>query len=278
MVVFYALLSAAAFGTADFLGGFSSRKNHVIATVFWSQGAGLLTVLIAAPIIGAQNVSLADLLFGMAGGISGAFGVLYLFKGLSTGMASIVSPVAALTGAAFPVLFGFLTGERPPLLTWAGVVLLLPAITLMTWEKEEKSDHVLQSLRYGLLSGTLFGAFFIFLSQTSGSSGMWPLAAARASTVPLFLILTHFKGIRIKLIPGTKRITLVSGFLDMAANVFYLLAARTGYLIIAVILSALYPAQTVVLHKFILHEKLTIFRISGLILSIVGAVLIGIGS
>ncbi len=278
MVVFYALLSAAAFGTADFLGGFSSRKNPVITTVFWSQGAGLLTVLIAAPIIGAEHVEYADILWGMAGGISGAFGVLYLFKGLSTGMASIVSPVAALTGAAFPVLFGFLTGERPPILTWAGVALLLPAITLMTWEKEEKSDHVLQSLRYGLLSGALFGAFFIFLSRTSDTSGMWPLAAARASTVPLFLILSYFKSIRIKLMPGTKRITLVSGFLDMGANVFYLLAARTGYLIIAVILSALYPAQTVVLHKVILREKLTIFRISGLILSIVGAVLIGIGS
>ena len=278
MVVFFALMSAVAFGTADFLGGFSSRKNPTITTVVWAQGAGLLTVLIAAPIIGAEHVELVDILWGMAGGVSGAFGVLYLFKGLSTGMASIVSPVAALTGAAFPVFFGFLTGERPPLLTWAGVALLLPAIMLMSWERGEKSRHVLRSLRYGLLSGTLFGAFFIFLSRTSDTSGMWPLAAARASTVPLFLILSKFRKIRIRLTPGTKRITLVSGFLDMSANVFYLLAARTGYLIIAVILSALYPAQTVVLHKVLLHEKLTILRITGLILSIIGAVLIGIGS
>ena len=278
MVVFYALIAAAAFGTADFLGGFSTRKNHAITTVFWAQGAGLLTVLIAAPIIGAENVDFMDILWGMAGGVSGAFGVLYLFEGLSTGMASIVSPVAALTGAAFPVLFGFLTGERPPLLTWAGVALLLPAIMLMSWEREEKKDHVLLSLQQGLLSGILFGAFFIFLSRTSDTSGMWSLAAARASTVPLFLVLSRFKNIRIALIPGTKRITWVSGFLDMAANVFYLLAARTGYLIIAVILAALYPAQTVVLQKVLLHEKLTTFRMTGLILSIIGAVLIGIGS
>ncbi|RKX87423.1 MAG: hypothetical protein DRP59_13125, partial [Spirochaetes bacterium] len=176
-----------------------------------------------------------------------------------------VSPVAALTGAAFPVLFGFLTGERPPLLTWAGVALLLPAIMLMSWEREEKKDHVLLSLQRGLLSGILFGAFFIFLSRTSDTSGMWPLAAARASTIPLFLVLSRLRNIRITLIPGTKRITWVSGFLDMAANVFYLLAA-------------LYPAQTVVLQKVLLHEKLTTFRMTGLILSIIGAVLIGIGS
>ncbi len=63
----------------------------------------------------------------------------------------------------------------------------------------------------------------------------------------------------------------------MAANVFYLLAARTGYLIIAVLLSALYPAPTVVLQRLFLHEKLTAPRIFGLVLSITGAALIGAG-
>ena len=62
----------------------------------------------------------------------------------------------------------------------------------------------------------------------------------------------------------------------MAANIFYLLAVRTGYMIIAVVLSALYPAPTVVLQKMFLHEKLTVLRIIGLILSITGAALIGI--
>ena len=277
MVVFYALMSAFAYGTADFLGGFSSRKNPVSTTVAWSQAAGLLTVLIAAPLMGAGSVSAADLLWGAAAGISGACGVLLLFHGLSTGIVSIVSPIAALSGAAFPVFFGLLAGERPPMLTWIGVAVALPAIVLLSWEKDGKHEHVFKSVRMGLSSGLCFAGFFILIARTSESSGMWPLAAARATTVPLFLVISVIMKRRIKLEPGTKRATFVSGALDMAANVLYLLAARTGYLIIAVVLTALYPAPTVLLQKAFLHEKMTRYRLAGLILSIAGAALIGIG-
>ena len=175
MVVIYALLSAFAYGTGDFLGGFSSRRNAATAAVAWSQGIGLLIVLIAAPLMGGRGVSCSDILWGIAGGISGAMGVLVLFYGLSAGLASIVSPVAALSGAVLPILYGLLIGERPPLLTWMGVGLTLPAILLLTWEKGEKNDHVLGSLRWGLLSGVLFGGFFILISRTSEGSGTWPL-------------------------------------------------------------------------------------------------------
>ena len=277
MVIIYALLSALSFGTADFLGGFSSRRNATTATVAWSQGAGLLTVLIAAPLMGGSSVVFADLGWGILGGMAGAVGVVILFHGLSTGLASIVSPVAALSGAVLPVLFGLLIGERPPLLTWMGVVLSLPAILLLSWEKGDTRNHVFGSVRLGLLAGFCFGGFFILISRSSGDSGMWPLVTSRVTTVPLFVILTRLRKSWVMLQPGTRRLTLLSGALDMAANVFYLLAARTGYLIIAVILSALYPAPTVVLQRLFLHEKLTAPRIFGLVLSITGAALIGAG-
>ena len=155
MVIIYALLSALSFGTADFLGGFSSRRNATTATVAWSQGAGLLTVLIAAPLMGGSSVVFADLGWGILGGMAGAVGVVILFHGLSTGLASIVSPVAALSGAVLPVLFGLLIGERPPLLTWMGVVLSLPAILLLSWEKGDTRNHVFGSVRLGLLAVSL---------------------------------------------------------------------------------------------------------------------------
>lgn len=277
MVVIYALLSAAAYGAADFLGGFSTRKNAASVTVAWSQFAGLLTVLIAAPLIGAESLSASDILWGIAAGISGAVGVLILFHGLSTGVVSIVSPAAALAGAVFPVLFGLLIGERPPLLTWSGVALSLPAIILLSIEKGGRKDHIFRSLRIGIIAGAMFGGFFILISRTSEASGLWPLAAARTATVPLFLLISLFRKSEIRLKAGTRRATLLSGSLDMAANVLYLLAARTGFLIVAVVLTALYPAPTVMLQKIFLHEKLTGLRIAGLVLSITGAALIGAG-
>ncbi len=278
MVVFYALMSAFAYGTADFLGGFSTRKNSAALTVAWSQMIGLITVLIAALFIGKAEVSAADLLWGMVGGLSGGLGILFLYRGLASGIAAIVSPTAALCGAVIPVIFGLLTGERPPFLTLLGVAISLPAILFLSWEKNGKPEHISKSIRHGLISGTFFAGFFIILvSKTSEQSGIWPLAAARAVTVPVFLIFAIIREKKVILAKGTRKLTFISGFLDMAANVLYLLAGRTGYLIIAVILSSLYPAPTVVLQRIILKEKLPPLRILGLILSIAGAALIGIG-
>jgi uncharacterized membrane protein len=277
MVIVYALLSALSFGAADFLGGLSSRRNAASATVAWSQAAGLLVVLIAAPLMGWSRVTVPDLLWGALAGISGAAGVMVLFTGLSTGLASIVSPLAAIAGAAAPVLFGLVIGERPPLLTWTGIALALPAIALLSAEPGEHPHHVHRSVQLGVISGILFGGFFILISRSGGESGMWPLVAARVTTVPLFAAFTLLRGRQLKLQPGTRRVTMVSGILDMAANVFYLLAFRTGYLILAVILSALYPAPTVLLQRAVLKERLTPARIGGLALSVAGAALIGIG-
>ena len=277
MVIVFALLSALSYGTADFLGGLSSRKNSVLTVVAWSQAMGLVTVMAAAPLMGAVSVPLSDILWGMAAGLAGASGVGLLFKGLSSGLASVVSPLAALTGAVLPVLYGFLTGERPSALTWAGIALALPAILLLSLERGEKNPHLFKSLRLGLTAGIAFSGFFILIAQTGDGSGMWPLLAARGATVPLFFFLAISGGRRILPASRTAGTILVSGFLDMAANIFYLLAARSGFLILAVVLTALYPAPTVFLQKLILKEELTAARLAGLILAIAGAALIGAG-
>ncbi|MDC7124693.1 MAG: EamA family transporter [Spirochaetales bacterium] len=277
MVIIYALLSAAAYGTADFMGGFSSRKNAVTTTAIWTQLTGLIMAAIAALILGSTNVGLVDILWGIASGFSGVTGLLILYKGLSCGKVSIVSPSAALAGAIIPVIFGLLIGERPPILTWIGIAFSIPAIIFLSWEKGEKEDHTIKSLQYGLLAGTFFGGFFILLSQTSETSGMWPLAAAKFGSLLLSFSILLFRKNKICLEKGTRKLTILSGIIDMAANIFYLLASRTGYLIIAVVLSALYPAPTVILQRLFIHEKLTFIRIVGIILSITGAALIGIG-
>lgn len=277
MVLFYALMSALTYGAADFLGGLSTRKNSVLTVVAWSQGIGLLTALIAAPLLGADPVPFTDILWGVAAGISGAAGVGFLYRGLATGLASVVSPVAALTGAALPVFFGLIIGEKPSLLTWGGVILAVPAILFLTLEKEEGDKPILPSLKMGLLAGAAFSGFFILISRSGEGSGMWPLLAARSVTVPLFLLLVLIRKEKLRPEKGTEPQIVFSGILDMLANIFYLLAARTGYLILAVILTALYPAPTVFFQNLFLKERLTKARIAGLFLAIAGAALIGIG-
>ncbi len=278
MTLIYAALSALTYGAADFLCGLSARRNSALTVVAWSQSLGFLLALIAAPLLGAAAAAPADLVWGAAAGICGAAGVGLLYRGLATGLASIVSPVAALTGTALPVLFGVLVrGERPPVLTWTGVFLALPAILLLSSEKEEHRHHVLPSLRIGFLAGVSFSGFFILIAQTGEGSGMWPLVAARCVTVPLFFLLTFFRANSLRLKKGSRLQAMAGGVLDMGANVFYLLSTRSGILVTAVILTSLYPAPTVILQRVFVKERLNIPRIAGLILAIVGAALIGIG-
>jgi len=277
MGIIYALLSALSYGTADFLGGFSSRKNSALLVVALSQAMGLITAFAALFFFRPESLHISDILWGMAAGMAGASGVGLLYRGLATGFASVVSPTAAVVGAVFPVLFGLITGERPPLLTWVGVAVAIPAILLLASEKSEKRDHIVKSLELGFLSGLAFSGFFIFISRTGEGSAMVPLLAARSVTVPIFLIFAVIK--KQKLVPykGTLLTILAGGFLDMLANVFYLLSVRTGFMIIAVILTSLYPAPTVFLQRIFIKEHLSPLRLAGLFLAIAGAALIGIG-
>jgi len=49
-------------------------------------------------------------------------------------------------------------------------------------------------------------------------------------------------------------------------------------MVTAVIITALYPAPTVLLQRFFRGEQLNILRICGLTLAVLGAALIGIGN
>lgn len=277
MVTLFAALSALTYGCADFTGGLASRKSPVSAVVAWSQAVGILIALIAIPLLGGSPPTLDTWLWGAAAGLAGAAGLGFLYQGLSTGLAAVVSPTAALTSAALPVFFGFLLGERPGSTTWIGVALALPAVLLLSVERGDGKSEVLKSLRTGLIAGLGFGGFFILLSRTGEDSGIWPLVAARSASVPLLLIFTKIRRKSLVLEKGSRRATIGAGALDMVANVFFLLASRSGMLITASVVTALYPAPTVILQRIVFKEKLGVLRIVGLALALAGIALIGLG-
>ena len=160
---------------------------------------------------GSEFLRISDVLWGLLSGLSGVMGLLLIFKGLSCGIASIVSPSSAITGAVFPVLFGLLIGERPSTLTWFGIICSLPAIVLLSWEKKDGENNEnlsARSIKYGLGSGLFFGGFFILLSQTSESSGLWALVFAKLGNVIVVLLILFLRRNKFRLEKGTKKITI----------------------------------------------------------------------
>ena len=277
MVNLFAALTALSYGAADFTGGLAARKTSVLSVTVWSQAVGILTALAVLPLVGGARISLESWLWGMAAGLSGAAGLSFIYRGLAEGPAAVVSPSAALTGAALPVLFGFIIGERPGLLTWVGVLLAVPAILLLSIERGDSRGRVSAALRMGVIAGLGFGGFFVLISRSGDDSGLWPLVAARSAGVPMLLGISLARRQSLVLNKGSRAAAMGTGVMDMAANVFFLLAVRGGMLITASVIAALYPAPTVLLQRIVFGEKLNAARITGLVLALTGIALIGVG-
>jgi drug/metabolite transporter (DMT)-like permease len=277
MQVILSTLSAILYGTADFSGGFASRENATLSVVAVSQTIGLLVALIALPFIGGAVPSPTALFWGALGGASGAVGLFMLYRGIARSVVAIVSPASALVGALVPMLFGIVMGERPSTLAVVGAALCLPAILLLAIEKGGMGTHVRAALLYGVVAGLGFGGFFVALSRTPPGSGLWPLIAARAASISLFIVVLTIRRDRISIAKPGRILVAVSGACDMGANILFLFASRIGLLFIASSITSLYPGPTVILARVFMHQRLGAFRLAGLILALAGMVLISVG-
>ena len=196
MIELLALASAVLYGSADFFGGLTARRANTIATVVWSQFAGLVLLLLVLPFLPATTVSSRDWTWGFVAGFSGGIGVAFLYRALAVGTMAVVAPTTAVIAAMIPVVFAFAIGERLRPLTFAGVALALVAIFLVSRPASPENAEVEKTRKnfppgfgLALLSGVSVGIFFLSLARTNTAAGMWPLIAARISSIGLFAII-----------------------------------------------------------------------------------------
>ncbi|MFL6519427.1 MAG: EamA family transporter [Chthoniobacterales bacterium] len=281
MIELLALASAVLYGSADFFGGLTARRANTIATVVWSQFAGLVLLLLAIPFLPATTVSSRDWIWGFVAGLTGGIGVAFLYRALAVGTMAVVAPTTAVIAAMIPVAFGFAIGERLRPLTLAGVALALIAIFLVSRpprlensEGERISGRFPPGFGLALLSGISVGIFFLSLARTSMAAGMWPLVAARISSIGLFAIIAVVAKRTLRMDRTASATASLGGALDMAANAVYMTAARIGPLSIVVTLASLYPASTVILARILLKEHLSRTQIAGIACALLAVVLI----
>src|SRR3954470_18180313 len=167
MIEILALGAAVFYGSADFFGGLTARRANTIATVFWSQLAGFVLLLLILPFLPPTIVSSRDWVWGFVAGFTGGIGVAFLYRALAVGAMAVVAPTTAVIAAMIPVVFAFVLGERLRPLTFAGVALALVAIFLVSRPPAtSKSDEEKQRGAFppgfglALLSGISVGIFF----------------------------------------------------------------------------------------------------------------------
>jgi uncharacterized membrane protein len=297
-----ALLSAAFYGAADFLGGLAARGAATVAVVLVTQASGLLVLALLLPVLPDAVPAPRDLWWGLAAGVSGSVGVALLYRALAIGTMAIVAPTTAVCAVVIPVAAGLLLGERPAVRALVGIALALVAIVLVSqqselatsntpaqeagvigdWAWEVGSSHppvaspvrgVPRGLGLALASGVAIGFFFLSLAQTTMEAGLWPLAVARGASLVLFGLVA-VRRVRLRMPRPVFGIAVAGGILDMVANALYLIAVREGPLTAVVTLSSLYPASTVLLARFVLHERLRAVQAVGIAAALVAVVLV----
>jgi drug/metabolite transporter (DMT)-like permease len=255
--VAFGLASAASWGAGDFSGGLASRRAPALTVVAVSQVVGIallvaLAVLTAEAFPGPRELGWAAL-----AGASGAFGLLTLYSALASGRMGIAASVSGVAGAVVPVLVGSVLQGSPGPLRLTGFALALGGVWLLTAVDDGTGRVGRRELTLPLLSGVSLGLFLVLIHQAAGSTVLWPLAAARASSISVLTAVGGATG-RLKR-PGGSALGLaaLAGLLDTGGNALFLLAAQTGRLDVAGVLSSLYPASTVLLACLLLGERLT---------------------
>jgi drug/metabolite transporter (DMT)-like permease len=312
LAVLLALAAAASYSGSDFTAGLAARGTSVIRVTVLTQVTNAVLIVPVIPFVSGQAPSARSLAWGAAAGVSGVVGTVALYLGFRHAAFSVASTVSAVASAAFSVLVGLLLGERPGVLSLAGIALALPAIagvsassgqaTISQPSQNEGSvpdarplgapgpadtppgrpagprrsptGHHAAGVIWGLIAGATIGLFFICLNRAGSATDLWPLAAAELSAV-LAITCTAAVTRQLRLPdPGTRWLSVVTGITAAAGTFSYFLATHHGLLAVTAVITSLYPAGTIVLARGLLGERLTAVRMIGLCLAGVSVVLI----
>jgi drug/metabolite transporter (DMT)-like permease len=279
MVTIFALAAAVLYGSADFLGGVATRQSRVLSVLPLSAAAGAVVVVTAALLSGQSLAAAGGLGWGAAGGAVGGAGLIVFYAGLAAGPTVV------------PVAFALAGGERANAGVYAGALLCLAAIVLVSSPGPQSSADprggLLRRLAggtfqgravvYGLAAGTAFGLFFLFLRVAGQSGPLWPVVSARLAGLAVIILIAAVTRTRPVLAGMSRRLLLAtagSGAIDAGANICYVIATRDGLFGLAVVLTSLYPGVTVLLARFALGERLHPVQRAGLLLAGIGVVLV----
>jgi uncharacterized membrane protein len=266
------LASAGSWGGGDFCGGLATRDTGVFPAVIGSQLFGVLMLAGAALAFGDQVPTIDNVMWSGAAGLCGAAGLLALYRALAVGRMGLAAAVSGVLSAAVPVVAGGVLEGMPGRLRLAGFALALVGVWLVAYS--EYAVFRFRELGLPVAAGVGFGGFIVLIGRASGSGVFWPLVAARVASLGLLILVAIVA--RQRVIPARRRMTLVllSGLGDAGGNVFLVLAAHSGRLDVAGVLASLYPASTVLLAWFVLHERITGRQFLGVLAALSAIVMI----
>lgn len=273
----YGLVTAASWGSSDFLGGTVSRRTTPLATVVPSQAVGLAIIVAILVVVREPLPSPVALAWALIAGCGGILALTTLYMALTTGAMGLVASTAALVGAGVPVIVGAILGDQLTPLDVAGIVLALVAIVLVT-RPAEASVLSRRGLLLAIASGIGASCFYLAMgaSEHAGGGTWWPLAMSHISGLAVAIPFLARNG-GLSWIPRNLVPTMLAlGLTDVGGAAFFLLAVNQGSVGIAAVLGSQHPAATTILARLITKEHLGRSQIAGIVLALVAIALIAL--
>ncbi|MFE7130447.1 EamA family transporter [Streptomyces sp. NPDC057638] len=288
MTVLLALATSLLWGVADFRGGLLTRRMPALTVVVVSQALAVAALGVIVVATGAWREAGPLLWYAAAAGAVGPAALLCFYRALALGPMGVVSPLGSL-GVAVPVAIGFLLGERPGLLQYAGIAVAVVGVVLAGGPELRGAAVQRRALTLTLVAAVGFGAVMALIAEASTTlNGLFlALFVQRVMNVAVggaALYGAVRRGARALPEEGGARTVRSAlpwlafvGLADVAANGTYALAAQNGPVTVAAVLANLYPVVTVLAALLLLGERLRAIQAAGAGLALAGTVLLATG-
>ncbi|MFL5777593.1 MAG: EamA family transporter [Chloroflexota bacterium] len=255
----------------------TSRRAPVLGVIFITQLVGLVVAAAIALVRAEPFPGGTDLVWSIVCGLVGTAGIVGLYQGLSVGRMGVVAPVTGVLGATIPAVVGIAFQGSPPPPVLVGIVVAIAAVVLVS-RAAGAGGTGRSGIEFALVAGACIGAFNVAIAQVSAGLVFGPIVVIRVVDAVLVggLLIASRSGWRPSrpLLP----VLLAIGILDMTGNAMYILAAQSGPLAVAAVLSSLYPVTTVILATLVLREPVTRVHAAGIALAAAAIALIAGGT
>jgi bacterial/archaeal transporter family protein len=269
-------------GVSDFFANLSSDKVGHFKAFFWSQVAGLLTVLCVVLFFQPSvEVSLNLVLMILVAGISYSLGYLFFYKGFEIGNVSIVSAVInsqnlLIVLIAYFVFHQTLTAIQVPALLTVLVGIILVSVDFK--ELKKGGNAISRGVKETLLAAVFFGVIYWPFNEFISERIDWRLATLliKITAVSFVFLFSQFKKEDLKLSKkiGGKFLLFIAltGILEAVGVLGTSFGLAYGDSIIVGPISSALTLVTVTLAVIFLKEKLTKIQALGIILTVGGIV------
>ena len=267
-------------GIYDFLGGVYSKQIGPFKSFFWSQLAGLISILLLLFAFTINlNVPILVIILLPIAAIVYSVGYLFFFKGFEMGNVSIVAATMNLW-AVFTMLFAFIfMGQRLSTMQTLGVFMIISGVTLASLNWRDIKNHNFK-LSLGVKE-TVFGAFFfgVFWNISeiiSEKIGWLPTTLFVKFGIIVFLLLFSFlikrELVLTKVTTKTKIIVLLMGSIEAGAVAIVNYGLTIGDAILITPIASALSIVTITLAIIFLKDKVTKLQGLGMITAIAGII------